>query len=57
MKEKKTEVITFRTTPRVKEYLQQEADEKEWSISQLSQKIIEEYTKKKQAIKTENEGL
>lgn len=45
MKEKKTVVITYRTTDQVKEKLQQIADEKGWSISQLTERIINEYTK------------
>lgn len=49
MKEKKTEVITYRTTPAIKQSLQQEAEERGWSISQLSERIIEEYVKRKEA--------
>ena len=49
MKEKKTEVITYRTTPAIKQRLQQEAEERGWSISQLSERIIEEYIKNKEA--------
>lgn len=45
MKEKKTEVITYRTTPTIKERLAEEAEKRGWSISQLSERIIEEYTK------------
>lgn len=46
MKEKKTEVITFRTTERVKEKLGIEAEKRGWSISQLVERIIAEYTVK-----------
>ena len=49
MKEKKTEVITYRTTPAIKQRLQQEAEERGWSISQLSERIIEEYIKSQEA--------
>lgn len=45
MKEKRTEVITYRTTPTIKEKLAKEAEERGWSISQLTERIIEEYTK------------
>lgn len=42
---KKTEVITFRTTAEVKEILSKEAEIRGWSISQLTEKIVAEYTK------------
>lgn len=41
--EKKTEFISFRTTAAVKKALEEIAREKEWSTSQLSEKIIREY--------------
>lgn len=40
---KKTEFITFRTSVDVKRILQKLADEKKWSISQLSEEIIKEW--------------
>ena len=40
---KKTEFITFRTSVDVKQILQKLADEKKWSISQLSEEIIKEW--------------
>lgn len=43
VKEKKTEVITYRTTSTVKKALEQEAEARGWSISQLSERIIEAY--------------
>lgn len=43
MKEKKTEVITFRTSPAVKEKLNKEAEEKGWTISQLVERVIAKY--------------
>lgn len=45
MKEKRTEVITYRTTPSVKEKLIKEAEKRGWSVSQLTERIVEEYTK------------
>lgn len=47
MKEKKTVVITFRTDPRIKEDLDKISREKEWSISQVVEKICREYLKEK----------
>lgn len=43
MKEKKTEVITFRTTETIKRKLGAEAEAKGWTISQLTEKIIAQY--------------
>lgn len=45
MKEKRTEVITYRTTPTIKAQLEKEAEEHGWSVSRLTERIIEEYTK------------
>ena len=42
-KTKKSEVITFRTTEGVKEKLEQIAKEKDWSVSQLCERIISNY--------------
>lgn len=44
---KKTEVITFRTDEETKKKLQEIANEKEWSIAQLVDKIYKEYFKEK----------
>lgn len=44
---KKTEVITFRTDEETKKKLQEIANEKEWSIAQLVDKICKEYFKEK----------
>ena len=48
MKEKKTEVITFRTTPEIKRILEDEAETKGWSLSQITEKIITQYISEKQ---------
>lgn len=40
---KKTEVITFRTDAETKRKLSEIAEEKEWSIAQLVDKICKEY--------------
>ena len=45
--EKKTEIITYRTTQTVKNLLEKEAQAKRWSISQLTEVIIQEYIKTK----------
>ncbi len=37
---KKTEVITCRTSPEVKAKLEQEAAERDWSLSQLVERIL-----------------
>lgn len=42
-KTKKTEVITFRTTKDVKEKLELLAEEKDWSVSQLCERIVSNY--------------
>ena len=48
---KKTEVITFRTDPETKEKLNKLANEKEWSIAQVVDKICKEYFKQEQSSK------
>ena len=45
MKPKKNVVITFRTDTQMKEMLERLAEEKEWSISQVVEKICKEYFK------------
>ena len=40
---KKTEFITFRTTPATKEFLSEIAASKKWSISQLVEEIVQEW--------------
>lgn len=40
---KKTESITFRTDCETKEILLKLADEKKWTLSQLSEEIIQEW--------------
>lgn len=46
---KKTEVITFRTDEKTKKLLNQMAEEKEWSIAQVVEKICKEYFKGREA--------
>ena len=41
---KKTAYITVRTTPAVKELLEKTAAEKEWTISHLVEKILQEWS-------------
>ena len=45
-KPKRTEVITFRTTPEIKEELEKEAEIRGWSVSQLTERIIASYVYK-----------
>lgn len=45
MKPKKDIVITFRTDAETKEKLDKMAEEKEWSVSQVVEKICKEYFK------------
>lgn len=45
MKPKKDVVITFRTDAETKQCLDRMAEEKEWSISQVVEKICKEYFK------------
>lgn len=45
---KKTEVITFRTDSETKEKLSQMAEDKEWSIAQVVDKICKEYFREEQ---------
>ncbi len=40
---KKTEYISFRTSPDVKEALMKEAEQKKWSISQLVEEIVHQW--------------
>lgn len=47
---KKTEVITFRTTPEVKQKLEDEAFIREWTVAKLVEKIVKEYTTNKDDI-------
>lgn len=51
---KKTEVITFRTNENIKAELDQIAKEKEWSVSQVVEKICREYFEKKERDKIDN---
>lgn len=44
-KAKKTEFISFRTDSQTKEVLEQLAEEKKWSISQLAEDIIQQWLK------------
>ena len=43
MKEKKSVVITFRTDEKTKEKLDKMSEEREWSVSQVVEKICREY--------------
>lgn len=43
---KRTEVITFRTDTETKQNLAQMAEEREWSIAQVVEKICKEFFKK-----------
>ncbi len=45
--DKKTEVITIRTSRKTKTALEMEAKEKEWTISKLAEKILSEWAKEK----------
>ena len=47
MKEKKTAVITLRTTETTRKKLEIEAEERGWTISQLAEKILTSYTEQK----------
>ncbi len=44
---KKTEYITYRTDPATKAVLSKIAAEKKWSISQVSEEIIQEWLQEK----------
>lgn len=44
---KKTEAVTYRTDPVTKKALKKIADEKKWSISQLSEEIIKDWLQEK----------
>lgn len=43
MKAKKTSTISFKTTEEIRKKLEKEASEKEWSLSQMVEKIVKEY--------------
>ena len=49
MKEKKTEVVTFRTTPEIKKYLDEEAEREERTPAWIAEKIIKEYVRTQKA--------
>lgn len=53
MSEKKTEVITFRTTPSVKEYLDQESQRIDRPTAWIVNKIITDYINEKSNNKKE----
>ena len=53
MSEKKTEVITFRTTPSVKEYLDQESKRIDRPTAWIVNKIITDYINEKNNNKKE----
>lgn len=53
MKEKKKEIITFRTDSDTKDKIERLSEEKEWSVSQVVEKICKEYFSK---IKSEKEN-
>lgn len=40
---KKTEVITFRTDPETKKKIEEIANQKEWSVAQVVDKICKQY--------------
>ena len=42
-KAKKSESITYRTDPGIKHILQKIAEEKKWTVSQLTEEIIKEW--------------
>ena len=44
---KKTEYITYRTDAKIRKVLKKIADEKKWSLSQLSEEIIREWLQEK----------
>ena len=44
---KKTETITYRTDSAIKNALAQIANEKKWSVSQLTEEIIREWLQEK----------
>jgi hypothetical protein len=46
MKPKKEIIVTFRTDAQTKALLDKMAEEKEWSVSQVVEKICKEYFKK-----------
>ncbi len=50
---KKTESITFRTDCETKEILLKIADEKKWTLSQLSEEIIQEWLLEKKLKKSD----
>lgn len=47
-KEKKTSVVTFRTTPEVKKFLEEEAEKQERTPAWIVNKIITEYINERQ---------
>lgn len=54
MKDKKTEVVTFRTDKNTKQNLDKISEEKEWSVSQVVEKICREYFEKQEKENVKN---
>lgn len=50
MKEKKTEVITFRTDKETKKILELIANEKDWTVAQTVHNIIKKYIEKSEEV-------
>lgn len=44
---KKTEYITYRTTANIRDVLKKLADEKKWSLSQLTEEIVKSWLQEK----------
>lgn len=44
---KKTEFISFRTTKEIREKIEKEAEEKDWSLSKMVEKIVIWYIQNK----------
>lgn len=53
---KKTELIGIRTTKEIKNYIETEADKREWTVSKTAERMIEKYIAIQTKKRREEEG-
>ena len=53
---KKTELIGIRTTKEIKNYIETEADKREWTVSKTAERMLEEYIAIQTKKRREEEG-
>lgn len=53
---KKTEFLSIKTTKEIKNYIEKEADKREWTISKTAERMLEEYIAIQTKKRREEEG-